>query len=117
MDPFKVNLSNTYLTSPYVLNNKWALSKTRISRCVSPTALLLPSEKTDLLEFDDAKITGECVSGNLYINIWGTNFPMWYDEDGRIRIKIQIAEEKNTSVIASFFGQVEDLVWTTVPQM
>ena len=44
----------------------------------------------DLLEFDDTKITGECVSVNLYNNIWGTNFPMWYGEDGRIRIQIEI---------------------------
>jgi hypothetical protein len=22
---------------------------------------------------------------NLYNNVWGTNFPMWYDEDARFR--------------------------------
>ena len=49
--------------------------------------------KPDLLEFDDAKITGEAVSVNLYNNVWGTNFPMWYDEDGRIRMKIDVVKE------------------------
>ena len=42
------------------------------------------------MSFDDAKINGEAISVNLYNNIWGTNFPMWYGEDGRIRIKINI---------------------------
>ena len=44
----------------------------------------------NLLEFDDTKRTGSCVSVNLYNNIWGTNFPMWYGEDGKIRFKINI---------------------------
>ena len=46
--------------------------------------------KPNLLEFDDNTRTGEQISVNLYNNVWGTNFPMWYGEDGRIRIKIQI---------------------------
>lgn len=53
-----------------------------------PDGALVTFGKPDLLEFDDAKITGECISVNLYNNVWGTNFPMWYGEDGRIRIKI-----------------------------
>ena len=55
-----------------------------------PDGALITLGKPDLLEFDDTKITGECVSVNLYNNMWGTNFPMWYGEDGRIRIKISI---------------------------
>lgn len=55
-----------------------------------PDGALVTLGKPDLLEFDDTKITGECVSVNLYNNMWGTNFPMWYGEDGRIRIKISI---------------------------
>ena len=55
-----------------------------------PDGALVTFGKPDLLEFDDAKITGECVSVNLYNNVWGTNFPMWYGEDGRIRIEIDI---------------------------
>ena len=55
-----------------------------------PDGALITFGVPDLLEFDSAKITGECVSVNLYNNVWGTNFPMWYGEDGRLRIKISI---------------------------
>lgn len=55
-----------------------------------PDGALVTFGKPDLLEFDDAKITGECVSVNLYNNVWATNFPMWYGEDGRIRIEIDL---------------------------
>lgn len=58
-----------------------------------PDGALITFGKPDLLEFDDTKITGECVSVNLYNNVWGTNFPMWYGEDGRIRIKIDMTQE------------------------
>jgi hypothetical protein len=27
---------------------------------------------------------------NLYNNIWGTNFPLWYGEDGRTRFRLSI---------------------------
>lgn len=27
---------------------------------------------------------------NLYNNIWGTNFPMWYEEDARFRFELQL---------------------------
>lgn len=29
---------------------------------------------------------------NLYNNIWGTNFPMWYDEDARFRFNLNFEE-------------------------
>lgn len=29
---------------------------------------------------------------NLYNNAWGTNFPMWYDEDARFRFVLNIKE-------------------------
>lgn len=29
---------------------------------------------------------------NLYNNIWGTNFPMWYDEDARFRFTLKVKE-------------------------
>ena len=55
-----------------------------------PNGGLVTFGKPDLLEFDDTKITGDCLSVNLYNNIWGTNFPMWYGENGRTRIRIDI---------------------------
>ena len=27
---------------------------------------------------------------NLYNNLWGTNFPMWYEEDARFRFTIRM---------------------------
>jgi hypothetical protein len=39
-----------------------------------------------LLSFDDEPPAMEKgVSFNLYNNVWGTNFPMWYEEDARFR--------------------------------
>lgn len=42
--------------------------------------------RPNLLNYDMDRLNGECVSVNLYNNMWGTNFPMWYGEDGRVRI-------------------------------
>ena len=55
-----------------------------------PDGALVTFGEPDLLEFDDAKITGRCISVNLYNNTWGTNFPMWYGEDGRMRICLSL---------------------------
>ena len=36
-----------------------------------------------LLRFDDEPATvGGTFHFNLYNNLWGTNFPLWYEEDG-----------------------------------
>lgn len=51
--------------------------------------------KPNLLEFDHSKQDGSMLSLNLYNNIWGTNFPMWYNEDGRLRIEIEIAGDRS----------------------
>lgn len=32
---------------------------------------------------------------NLYNNVWGTNFPMWYEEDARFRFSIAEIKERN----------------------
>lgn len=31
---------------------------------------------------------------NLYNNVWGTNFPMWYEEDARFRIAVEFRQEE-----------------------
>ena len=31
---------------------------------------------------------------NLYNNVWGTNFPMWYDEDARFRFDLRFGRRK-----------------------
>ncbi|HAF84988.1 MAG TPA: glycoside hydrolase [Sphaerochaeta sp.] len=45
--------------------------------------------KRKLLDFDDAPaLENGCFHFNLCNNIWGTNFPLWYEEDGRSRIHL-----------------------------
>ncbi len=46
--------------------------------------------KRKLLDFDDAPaLENGCFHFNLCNNIWGTNFPLWYEEDGRSRIHLE----------------------------
>lgn len=49
------------------------------------TVLVAPQEPS-LLNFCNIKPSDDdAVYFNLYNNVWGTNFPMWYDEDARFR--------------------------------
>ncbi|GAB1481815.1 hypothetical protein MASR2M78_06300 [Treponema sp.] len=42
-----------------------------------------------LLRYEDRPASSaESVHFNLYNNIWGTNFPLWYGQDGRSRFRI-----------------------------
>lgn len=52
-------------------------------------ALVAPSTPS-LLNFTNIKpLDSEPVYFNLYNNIWGTNFPMWYDENARFRFNLK----------------------------
>ncbi len=57
---------------------------------------LYPSEliaETDpsLLNFNNIKpMDSDAVYFNLYNNVWGTNFPMWYDENARFRLILRV---------------------------
>lgn len=54
------------------------------------TALVAPGEHS-LLNFTDIKpLDSEPIFFNLYNNIWGTNFPMWYEDNARFRFNITI---------------------------
>lgn len=55
------------------------------------TALVAPQEPS-LLEFSDEISNDSKVFFNLYNNIWGTNFPMWYEEDARFRFVIKFCK-------------------------
>lgn len=55
------------------------------------TALVAPQEPS-LLNFCDDKSRDSKVYFNLYNNIWGTNFPMWYEEDARFRFVLAFEE-------------------------
>lgn len=48
--------------------------------------------KPNLLAFDHTMQDGSMISLNLYNNLWGTNFPMWYGEDGRIRLELEVTD-------------------------
>lgn len=55
----------------------------------SMDALLVAPGKMSMLNFDNKPVDySKGTSFNLYNNIWGTNFPMWYDEDARFRFNM-----------------------------
>jgi hypothetical protein len=61
----------------------------RIIPLDSPLAFL---GSCKMLRFDDRfEDPSGGVHFNLYNNIWGTNFPMWYEEDGRSRFVIEFS--------------------------
>lgn len=53
------------------------------------TALVAPQEPS-LFDFTDDKPNEKGVYFNLYNNKWGTNFPMWYEDDARFRFNLKI---------------------------
>lgn len=54
-------------------------------------APLVAPGKPALLQFDDSQPPLENgVNFNLYNNIWGTNFPMWYEDDARFRFVLRM---------------------------
>jgi len=65
-------------------------SEGNIHLLTKDAVLLSPGEKR-LLTFDNtfADISGG-LHFNLYNNIWGTNFPMWYEEDSKFRFQIKL---------------------------
>lgn len=57
-------------------------------------ALAAPAQKR-LLQFDQSFASME--KGwhfNLHNNIWGTNFPMWYEEDAKFRFRLHLKSHK-----------------------
>ncbi|QKE72876.1 DUF5054 domain-containing protein [Arthrobacter citreus] len=56
--------------------------------------LVSPGEKR-LLQFNNSFPSLEDgFHFNLYNNIWGTNFPMWYEEDGKSRFTLKLKSQK-----------------------
>lgn len=56
------------------------------------TALVAPQEPSLLNFRNDRPCDSDGVYFNLYNNIWGTNFPMWYDENARFRFVLRTDE-------------------------
>lgn len=68
---------------------KYAEGSKRLSVC-NIDSPLVSLGKRKLLDFDNAPaLDNGCFHFNLCNNIWGTNFPLWYEEDGRSRIRLQ----------------------------
>ena len=61
-------------------------------RIDAPDAPLVSPGVPRLLQFDNKQPPLEHgMHFNLYNNIWGTNFPMWYEEDARFEFRIPTA--------------------------
>ena len=59
-------------------------------RISSPDAALVAPDLGRLLDFrQDESRFRQGISFNLYNNVWGTNFPMWYDEDAVFRFRLE----------------------------
>lgn len=54
------------------------------------TALISPKAPALLQFTNDIPNDEDGIYFNLYNNVWGTNFPMWYDEDARFRFVLKI---------------------------
>lgn len=52
-------------------------------------ALVAPQEPSLLNFVNIMPLDDDAVHFNLYNNVWGTNFPMWYDENARFRFVIE----------------------------
>lgn len=53
------------------------------------TALVAPQAPSLLNFCNDKPEDSDGVYFNLYNNVWGTNFPMWYEEDARFRFQMR----------------------------
>ena len=53
--------------------------------------LVAPGEPS-LLNFNNRQpVLKRGMHFNLYNNVWGTNFPMWYDDDARFRFILRVS--------------------------
>ncbi len=67
------------------------LHKTEQITLESLDAPLVAPGKPSLLNFDNSQPSlKQGVYFNLYNNVWGTNFPMWYDDDARFRFVLKL---------------------------
>lgn len=55
----------------------------------TPDAPLIAPGYPQLLNFQRPANGFEGISINLHNNVWGTNFPAWYDEEGQFRFRLE----------------------------
>jgi hypothetical protein len=57
----------------------------------TPDAPLIAPGRPALLDFHDTlPDPQDGVHVNLYNNVWGTNFPMWFEEDALFRFTVSL---------------------------
>ena len=61
--------------------------KTAIELRTLDAPLVAPGERS-LLDFNNRQPRSGALHFNLYNNLWGTNFPQWYDENARFRFSL-----------------------------
>ena len=60
------------------------------------TPLVAPGERS-LLDFNNRQPRSGALHFNLYNNLWGTNFPQWYDENARFRFSLSPCFSRGSS--------------------
>ncbi len=81
----------------------------------SDAPLVAPGEPS-LLNFDDQQpVLAKGMHLNLYNNIWGTNYPMWYDEDARFRFKLSFGRERELNTCDTITYWL--YAWTVVTRL
>jgi hypothetical protein len=72
----------------------WQRQKSRL-RISSLDAPLVAPGKPSLLDFNNElpQMT-DGMHFNLLNNIWGTNFPMWFEEDCRFRFELTLESQR-----------------------
>lgn len=57
----------------------------------SEEAPLVATDGGNILHFDDSLVAEEnCLTYVLYNNVWGTNFPLWYEENAKFTFDIKL---------------------------
>ncbi len=66
---------------------------TPVAALHSPDAPLVNIGKPSLLDFhNQLPAPDDNLHVNVYNNVWGTNFPMWFDEDARFTVTLDLLE-------------------------
>lgn len=75
------------------LHGVWAIRHEQGGRSLEVAfldAALVAPGRPALLEFDNRRPpVGRGMHANLYNNVWGTNFPMWHEDDARFRFRLR----------------------------
>ena len=87
---YRVNPFSTVKNGNRNLSAVWGVDfkDFRINNCLSP---LVSIGRGKILEFDNRfeDVSKDGISFILYDNVWGTNFPLWYEDDAYFMFEIE----------------------------